>query len=373
QVYDAVPAAEQAEEEHVYDAVPAAAAREEAAAVEPEVAPAENAYDLHHAAAPALAPAPGAAAAAPAITPAGPGVSHASPELLAEQAQLRALAAEVKTAGWQAVDPAQARWGWAITGMHQHGVDFDTKLAKDTVKYHSDTERGEHLLALRDGKLAYAHGDKELKSDLTAENARARMPRLFMEHMKEQFVALLEGKGLKSEATQVRGLDAAIGARAIAMFGKLGGADKAMVDGFARAADEKVAASGRLIFAMNQSGQIFAGNGFATIVHHSTFLAGGPVACAGELAVSGGAIKAISNNSGHYRPGPAHLWQAVRQLAMDGVDVAGVDVEVQLAGTLKGADFLANLSPLRPKDDPGFLSFDPVTGAAAVRRYLTGA
>lgn len=50
-------------------------------------------------------------------------------------------------------------------------------------------------------------------------------------------------------------------------------------------------------------------------VHHSSFVAGGDVIGAGEWIVEDGALKAISANSGHYRPDLASLETSVRKLA----------------------------------------------------------
>ncbi|WP_218581945.1 hypothetical protein, partial [Nocardia cyriacigeorgica] len=36
--------------------------------------------------------------------------------------------------------------------------------------------------------------------------------------------------------------------------------------------------------------------------HHSSFLAGGPVAGAGELEVIDGVLQLVTDSSGHYRP-----------------------------------------------------------------------
>jgi hypothetical protein len=75
-------------------------------------------------------------------------------------------------------------------------------------------------------------------------------------------------------------------------------------------------------------------------------LAGGAVACAGEIVASGGSIQLINNLSGHYRPGPVFLWQAVQQLQMSGasmgfkVDCLGVSKKFKSA-----TEFLAAMNP----------------------------
>ncbi|MFO0744489.1 MAG: hypothetical protein U1F43_02305 [Myxococcota bacterium] len=104
--------------------------------------------------------------------------------------------------------------------------------------------------------------------------------------------------------------------------------------------------SGRFIYVMNASGQFFACKPELYKVHHSAMLAGGAVACAGEMLVSGGTIQAINNSSGHYRPGPAFLWQAVKQLEMSG---ASMGFQVECAAVTRkfktGTDFLSAMDP----------------------------
>jgi hypothetical protein len=48
--------------------------------------------------------------------------------------------------------------------------------------------------------------------------------------------------------------------------------------------------------------------------HHSSLLAGIPVACAGELEAQNGTLKWLSNKSGHYAPNVDHLLQILHML-----------------------------------------------------------
>jgi hypothetical protein len=113
--------------------------------------------------------------------------------------------------------------------------------------------------------------------------------------------------------------------------------------------DPKV--SGRYIFVMNAAGDVFAGKSIVGVVHHSSFLAGGAVAAAGEISVQNGALQLVTNVSGHYRPGPMFLWQAVKQIVEAGVDASSV--RVQCMGVPKvfktAADFLSRLDPSDPR------------------------
>ncbi|MEV5748229.1 hypothetical protein AB0L00_10460 [Actinoallomurus sp. NPDC052308] len=77
---------------------------------------------------------------------------------------------------------------------------------------------------------------------------------------------------------------------------------------------------GRAIYVMDEHGNLYASN--TQVVgqfHHSSFLAGGPVAGAGELEVVNGNLMAISRQSGHYKPTPQHLQQVTDHLRGQGL------------------------------------------------------
>ena len=50
-------------------------------------------------------------------------------------------------------------------------------------------------------------------------------------------------------------------------------------------AARKAGIAGRYIFVMNAAGEFFAAKGMVSVLHHSSFMAGGAVACAGEVAI----------------------------------------------------------------------------------------
>lgn len=60
--------------------------------------------------------------------------------------------------------------------------------------------------------------------------------------------------------------------------------------------------------------EMFTAVGRTNYFHHSSFLAGGEVVCAGEWIVRKGRLHSISANSGHYRPTLGALKEAVRML-----------------------------------------------------------
>jgi hypothetical protein len=77
---------------------------------------------------------------------------------------------------------------------------------------------------------------------------------------------------------------------------------------------------------------IFAGNHTAGKLHHSTFVSGAKVLCAGMIGVEMGKVVSVDNNSGHYWPDSRkHLLPFVNWLRLQGVfapnaTVAGIGV-----------------------------------------------
>jgi hypothetical protein len=78
---------------------------------------------------------------------------------------------------------------------------------------------------------------------------------------------------------------------------------------------------GFAIYVMDKGGRIFAAMHKVGIFHHSSFLAGGSVAGAGEIKVDHGTIKSITNKSGHYRPTAEEMLQVFRELRSRGVSL----------------------------------------------------
>jgi hypothetical protein len=84
----------------------------------------------------------------------------------------------------------------------------------------------------------------------------------------------------------------------------------------------------RAIFVMDVRGNIYASLRHAKgEFHHSSFLAGDPVAGAGEIVVENGYLRMISNRSGHYRPNQEINRQVVENLRGLGVNTDRVVVE----------------------------------------------
>ena len=87
-------------------------------------------------------------------------------------------------------------------------------------------------------------------------------------------------------------------------------------------------AQGYAIYVIDREGQLYVSfESEKDRVHHSSLLAGGAVACAGELLVFQGELLLLNNQSGHYRPPPAALRQAVDALTRAGLDLSKVKVK----------------------------------------------
>lgn len=100
--------------------------------------------------------------------------------------------------------------------------------------------------------------------------------------------------------------------------GLLQGADGQPVD--TREATVSGDKTGSAIYVMDYDGRLYLSNqaGIADF-QHTSFLAGQPVAAAGTIRVEDGVVKEITRSSGHYRPGPEFLDQAVAELHARGV------------------------------------------------------
>lgn len=101
--------------------------------------------------------------------------------------------------------------------------------------------------------------------------------------------------------------------------GRLYSADGSLFD-TRRGASVFKGGSGSAIFVMDHKGNLYLSN-HQTVgkFHHSSFLAGAPVAAAGEMVVHDGEIKSISRRSGHYKPTVEQLNQCANHLKAQGV------------------------------------------------------
>ncbi len=86
--------------------------------------------------------------------------------------------------------------------------------------------------------------------------------------------------------------------------------------------------SGHFIYVMDENGRFYLGNSERGKFHHSSFLAGQPVAAAGEIRFSKTGRMQINNISGHYLPDVDCLRQVLTEFKKNGVDLSKIDVEI---------------------------------------------
>jgi uncharacterized Zn-binding protein involved in type VI secretion len=75
----------------------------------------------------------------------------------------------------------------------------------------------------------------------------------------------------------------------------------------------------RAIYVMDENGNFYASEQIGGKIHHSSILAGKPVAGAGEIEVVQGELRYINRGSGHYEPTPEMLQQTVDELRAKGL------------------------------------------------------
>ena len=100
---------------------------------------------------------------------------------------------------------------------------------------------------------------------------------------------------------------------------------------------------GFCIYVMSGNGNIHVSNHSVGDRHHSSLLAGGNVAGAGEMKVISGTLTWISNKSGHYIPEAKQLLQTLHSLGKKGVDLANVGLNLLAAGNGKKGVRYANV------------------------------
>jgi hypothetical protein len=108
------------------------------------------------------------------------------------------------------------------------------------------------------------------------------------------------------------------------------------------------------IYVMTRTGQVYSGPGFISLLHHSSFLAGGDVAAAGEIRAVKGVVTEVSNNSGHYKPEAKYLANILNWLASGNIRLAAVTVdEAPDHDRMNGAEWLFRRSAAWAKDFEG--------------------
>jgi hypothetical protein len=83
------------------------------------------------------------------------------------------------------------------------------------------------------------------------------------------------------------------------------------------------------IYVMGPEGDFHVGSHKVGRYHHSSLLAGGNTAGAGEVKAEAGRVKFLSNKSGHYRPTDTQMRQVLHLFEKRGI---GLDFEIKLMG-----------------------------------------
>ena len=82
---------------------------------------------------------------------------------------------------------------------------------------------------------------------------------------------------------------------------------------------------GLAIFVMDSQGELWLSfEAKAKYFHHSSLLAGGPVAAAGEMIIFQGKLYGINNQSGHYQPPPIVIKRVLSVLHAKGIDTQDI-------------------------------------------------
>lgn len=98
-----------------------------------------------------------------------------------------------------------------------------------------------------------------------------------------------------------------------------------------------------LYMARHHCGEGAASPGNGANFYHSSYLAGDAVLCAGTILIENGEIRAVCNDSGHYRPDEANFVSFLQALMMQGVNIQSVIVyDFNRKHCVNGNDFLVN-------------------------------
>jgi hypothetical protein len=83
--------------------------------------------------------------------------------------------------------------------------------------------------------------------------------------------------------------------------------------------DPQKAPAGWAAYIFSEFYELFLGDHKPTFWHHSSFVSGNPVRCAGMIQIKKGKVTGVTDHSGHYRPSPRHLYNFCSYLEQQGV------------------------------------------------------
>lgn len=85
---------------------------------------------------------------------------------------------------------------------------------------------------------------------------------------------------------------------------------------------------GEVIYVLDGTDSFYFGVKSVGTFHHSSMLAGAPVAGAGTMIVRHRAISEVNNHSGHYKPGMEEMRKVAKAMAVRGAAVDAIDMKV---------------------------------------------
>ena len=89
---------------------------------------------------------------------------------------------------------------------------------------------------------------------------------------------------------------------------------------------------GMASFVLGVNDTLYVGDHILGRFHHSSFLAGGRVFCAGEIRVQRGKSIEVTNKSGHYHTSSKHMLNMLKYFKKNGVDLENVTVRLFVVG-----------------------------------------
>jgi hypothetical protein len=95
-------------------------------------------------------------------------------------------------------------------------------------------------------------------------------------------------------------------------------------------------------YAWTEARELFIAEHVGCSFHHSSFLSGRRVRCAGMIVIDNGKVVGLSNNSGHYRPGKEHLLKLYMAFRQKNVMPVNASIELQTgagAARMTAAEF----------------------------------
>jgi hypothetical protein len=81
---------------------------------------------------------------------------------------------------------------------------------------------------------------------------------------------------------------------------------------------------GWAIFVLGFDNQLYSNSHLVNIFHHSSFFAGNPVQCGGEICCIGGKVRYLTPKTGHYRSGKQNFYRLLSFLSYHEVDLSNV-------------------------------------------------